>query len=142
MMRKFPFKSGLVPATKAISLNFVFGTNVIGEPLVGLVKRSVFSITGPYDASNAYLIDLNFWLQVLLTGDLYVIPEPLASFRISTESVTTKIKKDHAALFMSFAKKIYKDKRFKITILQYYNACVMAYAAQKLRHIFMKFFMK
>lgn len=140
--RKFPFKSGLIASQSAISLNFLFGTNVIGEPAVGLYRRSVLNETGFYNATNSYLIDLDFWLKVLLTGKLYVIPEVLASFRISKSAMSTQLKKDQAKLYGEFAKKIYEDKRFKLNLFQYYFACAIASLMQVLRRVFVFFYMR
>jgi glycosyltransferase involved in cell wall biosynthesis len=142
MVRKYPFRHGFVKSRSVRSANFFFGTNVIGEPAVGLFKKSVFSQIGYYDEANNYLIDLEFWYRVLLTGDLYVIPETLASFRITQTANTTKVKNKQAKLFMQFAKKIYDDKRFEISKGQYYWAFVVSNMMQRMRKIFMKIFIK
>jgi len=142
MVRKFPFGSGLISAKKAISLNLLFGTNIIGEPHVGLVKREIISKTGPYDDSNPFCIDIDYWFRVLLNGDLYVIPETLASFRVSKESSSSKIKNDQAKLFRQFAKKVYDDKRFKINYFQYLMACEVATLMQVMRRYFIKYFIR
>jgi glycosyltransferase involved in cell wall biosynthesis len=137
MLRKYPFKSGLVPSAKAISRNFLLGTNLVGEPVVGLYKTSVFSKIGLYDDSNPYLVDLDFWVRVLLTGDLYVIPEPLVSFRISRGAMTSRLKSQQAKLFKQFAKKVYNDKRFNINYFHYLVACFMSTIIAILRRSFM-----
>jgi glycosyltransferase involved in cell wall biosynthesis len=142
MTRKFSFMKGLIASQKAISLNFLFGTNIIGEPAMGLFKTSVFSKIGNYDDSNTYLVDLDFWLRVLLTGDLYLIPQSLSSFRISRGSMTSQLKKNQAKLFRQFAKKIFNDKRFNINILQYYFSCVLASVMQILRRSYLYFYLR
>lgn len=140
--KKFPFKSGFIKASSAINYNYIFGKNVIGEPGAGLFKRIAFEKIGNYDASNSYLIDLDFWFRVLLLGDLYVIPEPMASFRINKGAETTKLKNNQAQLFMVFAKKFLNDKRFKISKFHYFLAYINSYLMQFLRGIILKFFAK
>jgi len=142
MSRKFPVKAGFINSSKAMRLNFLFGTNIIGEPAVGLFRLSAFSEIGYYDASNSYLIDLDFWFRLLLTGNLYVIPKPLASFRISKGAMTSQLKKNQAKLFMLFAKKIYDDKRFKLNLSMYFFSCFTASLMQILRRLFMLFHIK
>lgn len=142
MTKKFPFKSGLISSKKAIVANFLFGTNKIGEPSCGLFKREVFEKIGQYNSSNTYMVDLEFWLRVLTLGNLFVIPEALASFRINTEATTTKISNNQAKLFIEFAKKIHQDKRFHVSKILYYNSCILATIMQYLRILFLKIFLK
>ena len=141
-VKKYPFKTGFIPSKKAIASNFLFGTNTIGEPGAGLFKREVYEKMGSYDASNNYLVDLDFWFKALLLGDLYVVPEALASFRINKGATTTKTKNTQAKLFRQFAKKIYDDKRFHINLFQYYMACTSASLMQFLRGVVLKVFLK
>lgn len=142
MTKKFPFKSGLINSKNAITANFLFGTNKIGEPSCGLFKKDLFKQVGEYDKQNNYMVDLDFWLRVLLTGNLFVIPESLASFRINTNATTTKTKNSQAKLFIQFAKKIYKDKRYSISLILFYHSCSAATIMQFLRKLFLKIFLK
>lgn len=140
--KKFPFKSGEISSKAAINYNYIFGKNVIGEPGSGLFKRNAFEKIGNYDASNSYLIDLDFWFRVLLLGNLYVIPEPMASFRLNKGAETTKLKNNQAKLFMQFAKKFLQDKRFNISKLHYALAYINSHLMQFLRGLVLKFFAK
>ena len=142
MTRKFPFKKGFVSSKIAIFLNILFGTNVIGEPHVGLMSKKTFSLAGNFEDTNPYCVDLDFWFKVLLVGDMYVIPETLASFRISKGSSTTKIKNSHAKLFREFMKRIHLDRRYKVNLMQYYVACFSSSIMQVLRHSFMYIYSK
>jgi glycosyltransferase involved in cell wall biosynthesis len=142
MTKKFPFKSGLINSKKAISANFLFGTNKIGEPGCGLFKTDLFKKVGEYDKQNNYMVDLDFWFRILLTGNLYVIPESLASFRINTHATTTKTKNSQAKLFIQFVKKIYKDKRYSVSLILFYHSCIAATMMQYLRMLFLKIFLK
>lgn len=142
MIRKLPFMSGLISSQKAVSWNFLYGTNIIGEPIVGLFRRSVFSKIGKYDESNPYLVDLDFWVRVLLTGDLYIIPESLSSFRISKGSMTSQLKNNQAQLFRRFAKKMVNDKRFNVNTLHYYFSCLIASVMQILRRSYTRFYLR
>lgn len=67
------------------------GTNIIGEPVSGLFPAELIGRTRGYSAVVPYTIDLDFWLQLLKHGDLYVIDEPLCAFRISDVSWSSRI---------------------------------------------------
>lgn len=140
--KKYPFNKGIISAKKAIVTNFIFGTNTIGEPGSGLFKREAYAKIGIYDASNSYTVDMDFWLRVLLLGDLYIVPESLAYFRINQGANTTKIKKTQSKLFRQFAKKIYDDKRFGLSLFHYYVACVSSFIMQYLRGTFLSLYLK
>lgn len=62
------------------------GTNPIGEPSAVLIRRSCAEAAGRFNPERSYAIDLEYWMRVLLHGDLWVIPEPLATFRVSGAS--------------------------------------------------------
>ena len=145
MIRKLPFnRHGLIRSRKAMLMNLLYGANQIGEPGAGLCKRNVFAQVGYYDTTNNYMIDVDFWLRVLLTGDLYVIPELLASFRITNtkDSCTNVSYKQYAKLWRKFAKKFHEDNRFKINNLQYYVCYVNVYIVQVLKTVVMKYYLK
>jgi len=141
-LRKFPFGFGLIPAQKAININFLFGTNVIGEPIFGLFRRSVLLSHGYISDDNLHIADLDLWIRILLTGDLYVSEEPLGFFRISRKTNTFKGRNNHTKWFRIFALKVYKDKRFKMSLPLYCICYVNTYMIQVLRKLFMKLFLK
>jgi len=101
---------------KVIKRCLFWGTNVIGEPNVGLFKTALISDLR-YGCDNPYLFDLDFWAKLLKKGTLYVQDEQLASFRISSESLTSKIGWSQARLFDRFAKKLSLDSFWKISPL-------------------------
>ncbi len=140
--RRYPFRHGLIKSKSVISLNILLGTNFIGEPVTGLFKKSVFSEIGYFDDSDAHVADLDFWFRILLTGDLYVIPEALALFRISKKTTTFKLKNRHAELFKSFAKKIHNDKRYNVGAVKYYLSCFNTSVLQVIKILFLRFYLK
>lgn len=140
--KKFPFNNGLISAKKAIIYNYYFGKNVIGEPSSGMFKREAFAKIGLYDTENLYMIDLDFWFRVLLLGDMYVIPEPLACFRLNKQATTTKIKNTQADLFIKFMRKIKNDARYSIKQHHLLITIVNAKIMQFLRGLVLRFFLK
>jgi glycosyltransferase involved in cell wall biosynthesis len=60
------------------------GTNPLGEPAAVLIRGDLLRQNMPWDGSLGYMIDVDMWTRVLAHGDLYAIPESLATFRVST----------------------------------------------------------
>jgi glycosyltransferase involved in cell wall biosynthesis len=60
------------------------GTNPLGEPAAVLIRGDLLRQCMPWDGSLGYMIDVDMWTKVLGHGDLFAIPESLATFRVST----------------------------------------------------------
>lgn len=56
--------------------------NMVGEPTVTLIKRSVFEEIGCFDEALIQLCDVEFWSRVLITYGAAFVPERLAAFRV------------------------------------------------------------
>lgn len=82
------------------------GTNLIGEPGAVLFRRSLARSIGPFDATNPYVIDLDYWFRLLAHGDAYFCDEPLASFRVSTGSWSVDIGGRQSRDFRAFLKRV------------------------------------
>jgi glycosyltransferase involved in cell wall biosynthesis len=78
------------------------GTNLIGEPGAVLFRRSLAEKTGVFDATNPYVIDLDYWFRLLANGDAYYCAEPLADFRVSGSSWSVAIGTGQSHDFRNF----------------------------------------
>lgn len=86
---KYPFR-GLVNAKKALRGLVGAGRNIIGEPVVCLIKRDALLAIGGFSAINHYVIDIETWSKLIKKKGLYAMPEFLCSFRISNASTSSK----------------------------------------------------
>jgi len=86
----------VVPGEKAIRKIVRSGTNLIGEPAAVLFRTETIDKAGDFSAQHAYSIDIEYWCRVLQQGSLFVINEPLASFRISQTSWSSVLAKKQA----------------------------------------------
>ncbi|ASQ90615.1 glycosyl hydrolase [Prosthecochloris sp. GSB1] len=93
------------------------GTNILGEPVCGLYPADLLGRTRGYSARVPYTIDLDFWMQLLALGDLYMIDEPLCAFRISDESWSSRIGDQRYHHFIEFMEDTAAEKKFQITDL-------------------------
>jgi hypothetical protein len=92
------------------------GTNIIGEPVCGLYPAELIPRCG-YSAVVPYTIDLDFWMQALKHGDLFVIDEPLCAFRISDLSWSSRIGDLRYQQFLEFMEHAAADERYEVTDL-------------------------
>jgi glycosyltransferase involved in cell wall biosynthesis len=75
---------GRVSGRDVIKKTVRSGTNPLGEPAAVLLRGDLLRQCMPWDGSLGYMIDVDMWTKVLGQGDLYAIPESLATFRVST----------------------------------------------------------
>lgn len=78
------------------------GTNLIGEPGAVLFRKSLADKIGAFDATNPYVIDLDYWFRLLAHGDAYFCAETLASFRVSGSSWSVAIGRAQDRDFIDF----------------------------------------
>ncbi|NTV91818.1 MAG: glycosyltransferase [Chlorobiaceae bacterium] len=118
LIKKVTFvNGGRKDAVEVVRKMIRMGTNIIGEPVCGLYPAELISRISGYSAVVPYTIDLDFWLQLLRFGDLYVIDEALCAFRISNESWSSRIGEMRYQQFLEFMELAAADKRHEVTDL-------------------------
>ncbi len=144
-LKKFIFGTGLFSSYWAIRSNFLYGSNILGEPNGALFKKEHYDkIPEPkFEKGNNWTFDLDMLLELLLQGKLYVIPEPLGKFRISAQSTSNKeLKFVQAKLFREFTNAVYKDKRYKLSYFWVITSAVNSFLLQIARNMFYILFIK
>jgi len=91
------------------------GTNLIGEPGNALFRRELITSVGVYDATNSYMVDLDYWFRVLLHGDAYYTATQASSFRVVPGSWSVAIGSNQYRDFKGFVDKFHADPRFRIS---------------------------
>jgi glycosyltransferase involved in cell wall biosynthesis len=82
------------------------GTNPIGEPAAVLFRKDDALRAGVFREDGGYVIDLDLWLRLLVGGDLFVIDESLARFRISPGSWSVLLVRHQAAQFRGLIRSV------------------------------------
>lgn len=135
--RRYPGGSkGVISGPTLIRRCVRYGTNLIGEPGGVLFRRELATAVGSFDASVPYVIDLDYWFRLLLKGDAYYLPDPLASFRISPGSWSVAIGARQGEEFRRFIKKIAQNSDYKLTRLDVLIDQFMAQLNNYLRLLF------
>jgi glycosyltransferase involved in cell wall biosynthesis len=131
--------SGIFAGRSLISKCLQLGSNIIGEPAVGLFRREALSREQICDPENPYLSDLSLWTEVLRHGDAFVDPEVLASFRISSGAATTGIGIRQAFYFRRFARGLRDDPFYQATRSDLVRAYMLSFLWCLIRNAFIRY---
>ena len=109
--KPFPGKAGLYDGKKAMKKSFLHGTSIFGEPGCVMFDNAIAKQTTGFIVENelAYVVDYNFYCQLLQKGNLFVIKEPLFSFRVTNTSGTAGFKWSQARIFNALIDKYHKE---------------------------------
>lgn len=107
MHRGYPgARTGSLDAKVAQMLCVRKGTNLFGEPGGLLFRRQLASRVGSFDASNPYVVDLDYWFRLLVHGQAYYIDETLVDFRVSPTQWSVRIGGNQSREFCDFVARI------------------------------------
>ena len=94
----------------------VLQTNPIGDPATGLTRLSALSDIKKFTHEFPFMVDLDFWLQVLRHGDMRHTPEALSFFRISggalSSSRVIQNLRDYIAFYRQHIKPHFTERKF------------------------------
>jgi glycosyltransferase involved in cell wall biosynthesis len=82
---------GLVDGSTALLTSYRHGTNIFGEPVSVLFRRSALQSALPWDEGRPFLLDLQLYQRVLLAGPIVVRRQSVGAFRVSGSSWSTRL---------------------------------------------------
>jgi glycosyltransferase involved in cell wall biosynthesis len=133
------FRPGLVRGADVIRKCVRWGTNLVGEPMVGLFRRSALDQASVLESQNPFLIDMELWAGILKQGDAFVDAARLAAFRISGTSLSAEIGLKQAACFRRFARSIRNDAFYETTRFDLFLGGLLSFQWCFLRNAFVWF---
>lgn len=93
---------GVIDGGAVIRATVRAGSNLLGEPACVLMRREVLEGVGGWDGEFPYVIDEATYANVLLRGDAVVLPEVLASFRLSDSQWSVALARQQVAQVTAF----------------------------------------
>jgi glycosyltransferase involved in cell wall biosynthesis len=108
-------KHGRINSNQLISTCIRAGTNIIGEPGNGLIRRELVHSVGAYDATFPYVVDLDYWFRILRRGDGFYIKNITSSFRLTAGSWSAAIGVKQYADFKFFVQRYSVDSNYSIS---------------------------
>ncbi len=142
LKRGFKSKKGKFPGHQIIKETIRSGTNLIGEPTAVLFRAEILTQIGGFDGSIPYLTDMELWCRILLHGKIYIISDPLCTFRVSSTSWSLTIGSSQGRDFKAFADKLYKNKDYRLTWYDCALSKFRGYLNGVLRYLFYKFILR
>jgi len=84
------WRSGLVSGRR-VALDCTRTVDLFGSPVANLIRADVAKRTGGFDPSFTFIPDYDFFMSIAGAGDIFVIHEPLNSFRVRKGANTSKV---------------------------------------------------
>lgn len=84
-------RTGLYRGQPMIRRCIMAGTNIIGEPVHVMWRRSAMERVGVFDREIAYATDAEYWLRLLGEGCLFFDAKPVGSYRIHADAAATRL---------------------------------------------------
>ena len=139
-IKRFPGKGGFYDGEKALRKSFRFGTNIFGEPGSVLFLNEAVQKAGKINIpiELTYVVDLQLYSQILIQGNLFVLKEPLFSFRVTKNSYTANSKWESAIVFNKLRKKYTREKFVSFSFVDKILAFIMSWILCVLRNMIFK----
>jgi len=137
--RSFRNRRGRIQGLQAVRESVRSGTNLIGEPGSVLMKSDILPRAGLFSAANFYVIDLDLWARILLYGDLFVLPEPLCSFRVASGSASIRVASTQSKDFVAFVGRLDRNGRYGLSPMDRRLGTINALKYRILRKVLYRF---
>jgi glycosyltransferase involved in cell wall biosynthesis len=138
LKKRSPIAPGVVCGRELVRKSIRRGTNIIGEPAVGLFRGDALIKEEVCDPTNPFLSDLGLWAELLRHGDAFFDQEYLASFRISKQATSARIGLRQAAYFRAFGSKLRSDSFYRIGMRDLMLGYLLSFPLCLLRNAFVK----
>ena len=139
-------KNGLVAGQDALRTSYAHGTNIFGEPLAILFRRSPLDAVLSWNDERPFLLDLELYSRALMNGPIVVRRASVGAFRVSSSSWSTRMIKSQKEQLRSWQRELEQTLRPPPTTTQRAQAAFglhqqmllrqMAYRVLKLRGSF------
>ncbi len=138
--RRYPGRrSGRIAGMQVIRQCMRYGTHLLGEPGVVLMRRALAARVGTFNRENFFVIDLDYWYRLLLHGDAWYLDDALASFRVSRTQWSVAIGSRQSREFSRFIKHVSARPEYRLGMLDAVRGHGMAKVNNILRLLFYRF---
>lgn len=94
--------SRVLDGREALRFGYLAGSNIYGEPEAVLFRRSALVNQLPWNSSIPYLIDMEMYARVMLSGKVGFLNETVGAFRISSQSWSTRLTTEQTRQFQEW----------------------------------------
>ena len=97
-----PGTSRVLDGRKALRFGYLAGANIYGEPEAVLFRRSALIEQLPWNSSIPYLIDMEMYARVMMSGRVGFLDDTVGAFRISSQSWSTRLTAEQTHQFQQW----------------------------------------
>lgn len=90
---------GRIPPIEGVRRTVRTGANQFGEGAAVLFRRAASELTGGFDDSLPYVIDIDYWLRLLAWGPAFGVCATHAAFRVSGQSWSNALIREQGSQF-------------------------------------------
>ena len=87
--RKRIGKAGVYGGREIIRRCILAGTNIIGDPVHVMWRKSVMDQVGMFDPGTSHASDVEYWFRLLAAGDLFCDKEVTGQYRVHSGAEST-----------------------------------------------------
>lgn len=121
----------------------IFNTNLLrnnffGEPIAGMISKTILDKYGVFDTKMHQIVDLEFWFRIASNEGIAFLRSPLVKFRMHDESQTSRNEKGELEVSAAMCDRFYLvNKLFSDpTYRQYQKLSATKYPLKKLKRRF------
>ena len=115
------------------------GTNIIGDPVHVMWRRTAMDRAGMFDVHTPYATDVEFWFRMLEYGDLYWELNPVGYYRIHGKAASVDQWQATARCFLQMAREQVRRGVVSLSNWELNRASLRAYAQGVIRQVFYTF---
>lgn len=82
------------------------GRNPLGEPEAVLFSRAASESVPGFTSDNPYVVDLDYWVQILRLGEGFADLRVAGAFRINGSSISVRLLRRQSGLFLAFLRQL------------------------------------
>jgi len=131
--------TGVYTGNKLIRRCILSGTNIIGDPVNVLWRRSAMGKAGNFDPDVLYCTDVEYWLRLLCEGDLFYDQEPVGYYRIHASASANVLTSVTVEDFLRTTKKIVQKGAFRFSCWQMWLIRFRSWYKNKMRNLVYRF---
>ena len=132
--------TGVYLGAEVIRRCILSGTNIIGDPVNVLWRRSAMERSGTFDPKILYCMDVEFWLRLLTQGDLFFDREPVGFYRIHPSAAANELAEVTVEDFLRTAGKLIQTGVLQLSKTQMRCVRFRSWYKNKIRRILYEVF--
>jgi len=131
--------SGVYSGTEIIRRCILSGTNIIGDPVNVMWRRSTMDQAGIFDLEMLYCADVEYWLRLLQAGDLFYDRKPVGSYRIHPSASAISLADKTVDDFLRTVDKVNQRGRIQLSSRQRHRVRFRSWYKNKIRGFLYRF---